>query len=180
MKRRRIWFVIGLLGSAGLVVFLLWPSKPTPFGLKIVRQSREQGKAVVYFRVEGGKPKMLINRIVKVVDGAERDPVNMDNFYSFSKAWPLGEPGLARKEFGIFPPTNSVWKLRVSIVFEGPNEPSRIQRIKDFPTMWRAARAAGSSFTKALWYTWNAFDGRDSQVIESDRITNAIPVAKAP
>ena len=175
MNRSRLIWLVSFLVSGGLVLFFLWPTKPAPFRLRIIGQTQEQGKTVAQFRVEGGPRRMAISRIVKVVDGAETEAVDMDQFYGFSKTWPLGDPRRALKEFAVAAPTNApIWKLRVTVSFENASAPGSGERIKNLPVMWKAAKAAGSSFSKACWYSWNSFYGNDSQVLESEPLTNAL------
>ncbi len=180
MKRRKLVLVLALSVLLGLLVLFFWPysAGPPVCHLKIIRQTVQQGKTVVFFRVEGAKGRRIrFDHVEKVTAGATNEPVDMTGFFAIgSKAWPLGDVRQIRREFGIPAPTNpAVWKLRLTVYWDDPNDPTPLERLKKLPHMWKAARAAGSPLFAACWYSWNFFDSKGSQVLESDFITNAIP-----
>jgi hypothetical protein len=150
--------------------------------LKIVRQAKEQGKSVVFFRVEGGnnRQRIQIKNVVRdavgTTDGAfDVSPGQTNGFWAPSHVWPIDDPGKGRKEFGVLVPTKApVWKLRVGLWVDTPIS---IQRLKNNITTWALLRSAGRPFFRAIRETWVAFYVADEPVIESELMTNSVPHA---
>ena len=179
MKRPILKVLLICLALITGILSLLWPHRAGPPRprLKIVRQTVTQGQTIVFFRVEGVSDRRVqFDKVVKVLGDATNELVDMDAFFKIgTKAWPLGDPRQARKEFGIPAPTNAeIWRLRLNVQWDDPTDPNPIQRVKDWPTMWRAARLAGSPLRTSCWYTLNSFYGKGGQIIESDFITNRV------
>ncbi len=182
--KRRLFFFAVLATLIGSAVFLLaHSSSPQPFRLRIVRRATDQGKPVVYFRVEGGGHLRIqitnVERIVREnVEGRylEFDPPKgsatvRPDFWAPSQGSPTGDPIHGRNEFGVVVPTNApVWKLRVMILFET----SSLDRIKSMPSLWRSLRSSGSSFVQSTHATWTAFYDGGQQTLESEPITNTV------
>lgn len=179
MNRRRISVVASLVVVVTGFWFFLWvlsPGEPE-FRLKVVRQAIEQGKPVIFFKVVGGGPERIqLTDVERVAAGITNGPFDefskpAKDFWAPSQTWPMGNPNVARKEFGIVAPTNTpVWKLLTMIYAEAP----ATERFKAMPRLWRHLRKAGSSFPKATRDTWNAFYGGSRHLIESDLITNSV------
>jgi hypothetical protein len=183
-RRRTLLFVIVGLALACGVVLLSGSRKPLA-KLRIVRFAVEQGKSVVYFRVETEK-----NRFVEpppyfknLEDGTTEEFLIRDtnglfvrapNFFAASQdmeAWM--ERIRTRKEFGVIAPTNStVWKLRLRVELE---ELHSFNRVLD---MLRLGTHVGqihfkSIFAAAKWL-WNEQRYTHEEIVESDPITNSV------
>ena len=168
---------------------LMLPHKTTPFRLKIVRQTVEQGKPVVYFRVEGGEGKRIfLGNFERVyddtIDGAadrisvlralnKESHLLTDGFWAPSQRLPMHEqPSNARKEFGVLTPRHHQgWKLRVTVFVA---EHSISGRLRMKLACWRSVRKAGFPLLKAVSAAWNAVAYPTYQIIESDLMTNPV------
>src|SRR5579859_4880074 len=195
--RRLLLLVVGLvLGGMG---FMLWSKKTQPLlRLQIVKQSIEQGKPVVFFRLDGdANLRILIHGVEKVtgaaLDGRYDSPVSskdiwgpgllqawadvagQDNFWAPSQ---LSHWAFAGQDFGVLALTNvPIWKLRVTATM---SVPSRLGAFKAMPTMWSFCRSKGRPFLQIAKTTWNmglsGYTGIfETNVIESDLITNSVP-----
>jgi hypothetical protein len=132
---------------------------------------------MVFFQLEGvSDGRIQFGNVAKVTGDAASEFVDMSAFFKIgSKAWPIGDPRQARKEFGIAAPTNAeIWRLRLDVYWDDLNDPGPIQRVKQWPAMWRAARAYHSPLLTSCWYTLNAFHGKFFETVESDFITNRV------
>jgi hypothetical protein len=171
MNRRMLLFVVGLLTLVGSGIFLLWPSKPAPFSLKIIRQAVEKGKPVVYFRVEGGSSgRIQISSIQRVVNDAETaTPRPAEPLWP---SWQWYEPRAVQTEFAIpAPAIGSSWRLRLWV----HTEISTGRRLQTMPTRcWKMAKDSNVSFFKAARVTWDDFVAGGAWMIESDPITNSM------
>src|ERR1041384_6278724 len=116
MNRRTVILAFSLLVAIGSLVCLQWPPEKNPpsYRLKIVRQAKEQGKSVVFFRVEGGnnRQRIQIKNVVRdavgTTDGAfDVSPGQTNGFWAPSHVWPIDDPGKGRKEFGVLVPTKA-------------------------------------------------------------------------
>jgi hypothetical protein len=110
MKRPRtlLFAVAGLVLACGVVVgILFWPKKSEqPFRLSIVRTGIEQGKPVVFFRVEGDEGRrILIVNVQGLIEDTVQTPFS-PGFWSMSGYAGIGNPNKGRDEFGVLAPTN--------------------------------------------------------------------------
>jgi hypothetical protein len=184
MSRRTVLFVIvGLALVCGMV--LLSGSRKPLAKLKIVRLAVEQGKSVVYFRVEADTNRLLaLNPFIKTLEDGTTEEflikstsgllVRAPNLFAplqVSDPWDegFGSP----REFGVIAPTNSpVWKLRL-----------RVQLVENhsFKTLSDVLRPDtrvgqilfGSTIAAAKW-VWDAQSSTQNEIIESELITNAV------
>jgi hypothetical protein len=180
--RRAIVLVIVSLALVCVLLLLAGSHKPLA-KLKIVRFGVEQGKSVVYFRVEADTNRWLhlTPKIQKLEEsGVEELRVMGTNGFlglasdflapSQMPDWFVSEAE-SRKEFGILAPTNSsVWKLRVVVITENPN---LLRRFEEFLKLWTKRAKLGKSVPSPAteWksaYTYGV-------TLESDPITNSAP-----
>src|SRR5579859_7273898 len=177
--RRLLLLVVGLvLGGMG---FMLWSKKTQPLlRLQIVKQSIEQGKPVVFFRLDGDSNlRILIHGVEKVtgaaLDGRYDSPVSSKDIWAPCQ---LSHWAFAGQDFGVLALTNvPIWKLRVTSTM---SVPSRLGAFKAMPTMWSFCRSKGRPFLQIAKTTWNmglsGYTGIfETNVIESDLITNSVP-----
>jgi hypothetical protein len=192
MKGRTLY--VSILAAVALAISLAWFFWPRHINgpllrLKIVRQTVEQGRPVVFFRVEvadhrriqiTGAEKVLGNVTERSWD-EEKDsrglPKVAKDFWAPSLGSPTGNPKIGRKQFGVQAPTNApIWKLRVTIAME---EPDPFKRISIMPGLWKwelTIPSHNKSKVRTAWEVWNAFYDIGSQTTESDPITNTVPV----
>ncbi len=199
MNRRRalLLSVIGL-GLLGGVVFLCWPKKSDKqLRLKIVRTGIEQGKPVVFFRLEGdANLRIQIHAVEKVtraaLDGRYDLPVISRDAWALGQLQEWGEAAgqddfwapsqmqhwaFAGQNFGVLALTDGpIWKLRV-IATE--SVPSRLGAFKAMRRMWGFCWSKGRPFSQIARITWDmGFSGYtgifETNVIESDPITNSV------
>jgi len=179
-NRRWVWLALGGLVLIGCCALLLHPNEKqqTPLRLVVVRQTLEQGKPVVYFRVEGPRqPKLQIAGVQRVVGDKVDEPVehplgltvvNKD-FWAPSQNFPIGDTRKARQEFGVVTPTNGTsWKLRVILY-------NRTTRWADIPETFTEMRTKGDSLPRAILHTFKAMHIEEGLSIESQPITNSLP-----
>jgi hypothetical protein len=197
MNRRRtlLLVTVGLALVCGLA-FLFWPEQPHQpmVALKIVRRAVEQGKPVVFFRLDGdANLEVLIHGVEKVtgtaLDGRYDSPVlskdvwraaklewgeviGQDNFWAPSQSshW-----AFARRNFGVLALTNvPIWKLRVTATM---SVPSRLGAFEAMPRMFSFCRSNGRTLSEitriACHMALSGYTGIfETNVIESDPITN--------
>lgn len=191
--------VIGL-ALAGGVVLVLWSKKSDqPVHLKIVRMGTEQGKPVVFFRVEGdANLRILIHAVEKVtragLDGRYDLPVISKDVWAPGQLQEWGEVAgqddfwapsqtphwaFAGQDFGVLAPTNvPIWKLRVTAT---KSVPSRLGAFKAMPRMWSFCTSKGRPLSQIAKITWKmGFSGYtgifETNVFESEPITNALAI----
>src|SRR5690349_21504728 len=151
MKRYILTVValVGLVVALGLAWFI-WPRhvKGSLLRLKIVRRTIEQGKPVVFFRIEVADRRDICIVWVEKLMGTNSEGMSLhlgskQDFWAPSQLWPnlIGHPEMARKEFGVLAPTNAAWKLRVSVFMQ---QASMLDRLKSMPGLWRSQRQNGS------------------------------------
>ena len=186
MKRRtKIILIFGILVLAGATAFVLRPVDQNPPRLHIVRQGIEEGRQVVYFRVEGNCRRIQILDIERVIgDKLELSylafdaeiagtPVPTERFWAPSMGLPVYLSEIVRKEFGINSPTNApVWKLQILVAMAAPYDAERFEMMR---ASWITRRQMGCSFLNATLDALTDFYGRSHQIITSDPITNTIP-----
>jgi len=146
--------------------------------LKIVRQTVDQGKPVVFFRVERpGRKRIRIKQVDKIIgDRMEGfDPrTSTKDFFAPSQESPVDNPMKSRKDLGVLAPTNaSVWKLRVLVQKEEPNP---LKRVPTMVRVWKFRHRYNLHGSVLDYWTgfWNGFTAGPSQWIESDFITNSV------
>ena len=94
------------------------------------------------------------------------------DFWAPGGWWPLLDLRKSRDEFGVLIPTNAAWKLKATVsVEEHPK-----QRFKSMLQMFRFVRSLGSSVYTATRAAWQGFYGSGSQIVESELISNTVPV----
>jgi hypothetical protein len=121
---------------------------------------------VVFFRVVGSSRRRIRIKVDRILGDRFIPDAATEHWASPL----LDSPG---SEFGVLAPTNfSIWKLRVGIALELRRP---IDRLLAMPYSWRILRVNGEPCLRAAWEAWGAFDFGESQIIESDAITNAIP-----
>jgi len=176
--------VVGLLLACAVVLF--WPrqSEYPRVRLKMVRRGIEQGKPVVFFRIDGtGDRRIQIALIAKISGNWDTlestvtcvPPTQATNFWAPSQVSPIMNVGIGRKEFGIIAPTNTsanplVWYLRAIVDVET----ARFDRLRQMRRAWSYLKTTGKSFPKAVWAAWNWFYIENYEDLYSDPITNSI------
>lgn len=185
-RRRTLLLVIVGLGLAGGLAFLFWPkqSDQPQVHLKIVNRAVEQGRQVVFFRVEGAGSRRIqivwVGRIIgdwRTRCSLETDvtgvpPKPATNFWAPSQVSPIMNLRSGRKEFGIMAPTNaSVWQVRVIVNVDLPTW----ERVRAMPRTWSYMSRRGMPFLSAASGAWNAFYDGGTQDLYSDSITNSVP-----
>src|SRR6266436_82632 len=102
MNQRRTFLpVVALLALTGVTLFFLWP-RETRLRLRIVRRDEENGKPVVFFRVEGsGQRRIIITEVHQIVGETWQIPSWA------SQRSPLSDPMKAGKKFGVLAPRNT-------------------------------------------------------------------------
>lgn len=190
MKRRLIFISILVLGLA-LSTLWFWPPQigGPLFRLKVVRATQEQGKSVVFFRIEGGGFRRIriddAERLAgNITDGAfdaspERSLTNKHAslFWTPSQQWPIGDTAQGRREFGVLAPTKPcVWRLRVRVSY---TEIATLKRLKTFPRAWKLAKSLRIPLYKARKLVQDEFIEKGHAVVESEPITNSVPESSA-
>jgi len=92
MNRPKIFLVLGLLVLMGGFLFLLWPHKTTKplLRLKIVRQTKENGRPVVFFRVQAtDHRRIVLDRIERVI-GERAEVLATESFFSDGHTFYVG------------------------------------------------------------------------------------------
>ena len=190
MNRRRtlLLSVVGL-GLVGGVVFLCWPKKSDqPLRLKIVGRAVEQGKQVVFFRVESAdRRRMRIDKVERALFGGatdnpfERSVQEAKSFWAPSQVSPLDDQSKSRDEFGVLEPPNAEsWKLRAWVSIITPNPTKNLQGMQQ---MWQRARSNGKSFFEAACFAWRVYFSAPSEIVEhrvivSDPITISVAFSR--
>lgn len=180
--RTSLLAIVGLALVAGSV-FLFWQrqSASTLVRLRVVRRAVEEGKPVVFFRVECAEKRLvLIAHVFKVEgDGIEDSFIRGTNgllvrnpdFWAPSQlAAPMGDSDASPKEFGVIAPANMpVWRLRVWVSIEEPNS---LIRFRNLFLMWRlVGKESPTNIHVAAASAWTNTYFRPL-VLESDPITN--------
>ena len=172
MKRRRVFVgVLAVLVLAAGLGWYFWPrhNNGPLLRLKVIRQSVEQGKPVVFFEVEaiGGRRRQICNLEREDYWGETIKTLPIQDVW---KPLGLGDPFRGQKQFGVLEPTKAgAWKLRVTVATE-------TERVHGIKTLWRLLRMRGTSLFAATKQSLEAFYPNRSEVIESDFITNSVPV----
>ena len=176
-RRRTLLLVIFGLGLAGGLAFLFWSKQSVqPVRLKIVRRAFEQGKQVVFFRVEVADGRQIqIRWAEKVVGDKIELPFTPQpsgtvkpaiDFWSSTQAWPI-VPG---QEFGVVVPTSvATWKLRLIVHLDRPLP----ERFIGMPKTWISLVRKGTPCKKAARLAWTSSLYR-AEKLETDPITNAV------
>jgi hypothetical protein len=178
-RHRTLLLVIVGLGLACGIEFLLWSKKTSLVELKIVRRAVEQGRSVVFFRVNGAeKGLMVIDGVYKIEDGKVKERLvrgadglfgRWGDFSPLAIIDPLDDTNRERREFGVIAPTNvPVWSLQAQVFTD---DPSLFKRFSiGFSVWWSFGK---ESVLSALRRAWNAHAIR-TENIASDPITNAV------
>jgi hypothetical protein len=179
--RKWLLAVACLLG--GVVFCLHTPSRP-PVHLKITRQGIEQGKPVVFFRVEeikhrwlavGHVCKLVGNRVQDMaVKDSDGDWIRTPDFWAPSQQSdpPIGCGGADKREVGVTAPTNiAVWKLRVEVDIE---ERYSLRKCREIIRRCASAIKHGRSVTATARGYWNNDIYFRPVIVDSDPITNSV------
>jgi hypothetical protein len=185
--------------------FLVWPHSTNAalLRLKIVRQTVEEGKPVVFFRVEVAHSRRIQIRDVERVTPNKTDSPYEELGITYSRPTPT--PELA---FGAFSNTASLGLMKPSKAFWAPSQASplldpskgrrefgvlvptkaavwrlRVKveiedrrswvRFKRSLVVWRWLRNRGISAYDATGMCWRALQLMEPQVVESELITNS-------
>ena len=185
MNRRRTLLLV-IVGSALVCGMVLLSGSRKPLAkLKIVRFAVEQGKSVVYFRVEAGTNRLLaLNPFIKTLEegGVEELLVmgtngvfakSADFFAPSQSSAPWDNEFTSREEFAIVSPTNSpVWRLRIQVNIE---DPYSIRRLAELLKMCMKIQLPPiRSFPTAAAVLWR-HTSVHAEMLESDPITNSVP-----
>lgn len=185
--RATLIVIVGMVGLCAMV-FLFWVAQPDqPAHLKIVNRTFEQGKPVVFFRIDGEHSRHFrIAYVEKVKFGGATErpfesarPVN--DFWAPSQSLPLDDERRSREPFGVIEPSNEEgWKLRVWVSVQNPGN---VRSLREIGVLWRVARSKGQSFFEAArfagrFYFSTPSRAAETRIIESDRITNAVAIAE--
>jgi len=134
------------------------------FELKVVRQTLEDGRPVVYFRVEGGEGRRIqIGEIEQLAGDRVLQWADLLAVYR--------DPRTAgRKDLRLVAPTNvPTWKLRVTVYVEPA---SLVGRYNMLVGQWRMLRSMKYSVARTLKEIWTTPLYSESYAVESDSITN--------
>ena len=150
--------------------------------MKIVGRAVEQGKQIVFLRVEGaGSRRIQIAWVARIIGdwhtGSLEFPVTglppkpATNFWAPSQASPIMNLHIGRKEFGMIAPTNaSIWQVRVIANLDLPIW----QRVRAMPRAWSYMSRRGMPFLSAASAAWNAFYDGGTRDLYSDPTTNSV------
>jgi hypothetical protein len=199
-RRTILLIIVGFMLACGLAL-LFGPknSKQPQVRLRIVRRLTEQGRPVVFFRLDGdANLRILIHGVEKVggdsLEGRYDSPVGskdvwgplmqefgsagQDNFWAPShqlSQWPM-----VGRNFGVRALTDvPIWKLRVTATM---SVPSHLGALEAMPTMWSFCRSHGRTLSQIAGIAWHmGYSGYtgifETNVIESDFITNGVASA---
>lgn len=173
---RRCALLLAIVGLAlaSTAVILFWPRQSGYPGvrLRIIRRGVEQGNPVVFFQLhEAAGRRLRIENVQRITDGNVENPTG-PGFWAMSQCAAIGSENEALREFGVHAPTNCPeWRLRVTINLEPA---SQLVRVKEMSKTWSNLRLARIPFFTSVFMIRNGFYGTDTQVIESDLITNSV------
>jgi hypothetical protein len=179
MKRNRMLLLViaFLVLSVGVMFWLR--SRGTNqhlLRLRIVRRTEDQGKPVVFFRVEGANNRRLvIDDVIKVSGNTTEEPFFHDTlgvlqpaheFWGPSQTLPIGDSNESRKEFAVLAPTTApVWTLKVRVtMFERSHS-------RSFMLLARQWRTPPKYLFKEALDLWDTFYLAGTEYLESDTIT---------
>jgi hypothetical protein len=183
MNRHRIYLVVAFSSAlvAGTVFLLPSRSNPHSIQLNIVRKAVEQGKPVVFFRVNGAEKQFMQmgglctfeegkkpERFFKAANGL------FGPWYAISPSSridPIDDTNRNQREFGVIAPTNLVWRLHAQVYIEDKSLSKRLSGI--FGT-WRVI--GRQSVLDALRGEWKGIHIQTEDIV-SDPITNAVTQA---
>jgi hypothetical protein len=147
--------------------------------LKVMSQTVDQGKPVVFFRVEGGTNRRIaLSRVSRVIVEKSNSWTlstahELDEFAGLLPPGPIDVPNLARKGFGVFVPTNAgIWQLSVTVEKEDLSPSDRFGKM---PAAWKSMRKQGCSLYEATKGSWESFFATGLEFVESEPITNSTP-----
>jgi hypothetical protein len=173
--------------------------------LKIVRRTVEEGKPVVFFRVEvADNRRTQIKDVEKVVGDSSEGPFEGFHITYFnSNMAPVSTIAASpvKASLGLLEPTSNFWAPSQSSPLLDPSKgrrefgvlvptnaaiwklrvtvdmesPNPSERFKSSLIVWRLMRKRGSSVYEATKASWRIFTVMGSEAVESDLITNAIP-----
>ena len=147
--------------------------------MSIVGHSVEQGKQIVFFRVEGIGRRITIVQVRRVIgsseeDSREGDGLSKPGFWAPSEPMPYPTYGVRNphKVFGVTAPTNTpVWRLRLLVFVDRPF----MARVREMPRGWKFYRVQRRDpWYRAVWRAWNVYESRDRSELQSDLITNEV------
>lgn len=173
-RRRAILLAIVGLALASVAVIVFWPRQSVYPGLqlRITRLGLEQGSHLVFFQLQGAAGRRLrIENVQRITEGTVETHIPQ-GFWAVGQYAAIGSENKARREFGVRAPTNCPeWSLRVTVNLEPA---SQLGRLKEMSKEWSKLRSAKFHFFDSVFLVRNGFYGTDTQMLESDPITNAI------
>jgi hypothetical protein len=178
MRRRYLWvlFFACLVMVCALSAVVRKP-RERPIYLKIARRSVEQGKPVVYFRLQGTNSGALgISQVTKIGPFKPQPAMEtvgdigfpaVDFWAPFQVEDPISRPESMQNEFGVLAPTNSgVWRVQVELVMPDPHS---IRRFTSLASEWQVPL---KDWPDAISFRYN-FPYTHRRVVESEPLTNA-------
>jgi hypothetical protein len=167
------------------VAFYAWPrnSEHPKVRLIVVRRTIEQGKPVVFFRLElADKRRIQIDKVKRVLFGGASDsPYEpsvqaANSFWAPSQSSPLNDPSKGRDTFGVLEPPNAEsWKLRAWVSIVTPNQN---KGIKGMRKIWWLARSRGKPFFETARLAWRLWLSVPSEIVENQMIVSS-PITNA-
>jgi len=180
---RRKWTPVLVLLAFGFVCGLVFlfsaHESEIPPQLKIVEQAVELGRAIVLFKVEpSDRRKIQIERLLRVSLTGETDLNEPQEFWAPNSSG-LNDFNKSLQIFKVIAPTNAPqWKLQATVRILTVNE---VSPLKALPRFWRYYRSKTNNWFKSVSLSFHATMGLganlESEVIESDVITNGVPFA---
>lgn len=184
MDEKKLRFAL-ISVTVGLVVSLAWwwwprHTKGPVLRLGIVKNTQEQGKPVVFFRIDVADNRRLRLEFVERIVGERIEgplmwvsgpkPITSPGFWAPSQKSILHELTRGPVEFAVLAPTNApVWKLRVAVDLETP------QRWKAVWRRWKSLRRFGKSVSSATSEALGTFYRDVHEVLDSELVTNSPP-----
>lgn len=117
MQRGTVLITGTLALAFGALFMRAFPQRHSCFDLKVVRRTVEQGKPVVFFRViGGGQGKTQLIGVERDITDAPSDESQEPSvtwtkaakeFWAPSQPSPMGNPTIARNEFGVLAPSTT-------------------------------------------------------------------------
>lgn len=173
MKRRVVVVAAfaALVVGLGCAVWLLLQQADSPLALKLVRQRIENGTPVAYFRLAGCFGRRLqIGEIEQLTGHQVLQWADLLAVFRDPKT-------AGRRELRLVAPKDvQSWKLRVTVYME-PG--SLVERFNLALGQWRTLRANKYSATKALKEIWTTPVYSQSQIVESNPVTNNVSLLEA-
>jgi len=175
---RRLGF-IAVLAALVLTVGLAWhlwslEISDSALGLKIVRETVEAAKPVVFFQIEGeGRRRTTIPEVHQMIGETQHQVAVRP-----SQGIPLAQPWKGRREFGVVAPEatamgkESGGRLQATVLLE-ESTLARVKRIMGVVRRYQRSHFSKSTF-ELVRFVWSEDRFVDRQSVTSDWITNTI------